>query len=290
MREDEEEIPGRRRRRGKRSAGKRRGARQRKAVTGAVREGAVQSRRNLKGTSGPIVGALRSLMLGVLRIFFDLLAVVLNLAIAVFALVAGPGRRVLRALNRLLRAASRALTPPRALAIVVAGAAVLLALSQFADYRGVSIGTDAYANVETVAPPPEVDRRVTGDPHSYVFVPVAAISLLLLATAMQGRRWRACRLIALCGVAAIVVGLVVDRPAGLDPGTAAQEFEGVDATLLGGFYAQIFAGVLLTASSLMLGRELRLAGATKSARGKRARRGMRASRRRRPDPIEGARA
>ena len=45
----------------------------------------------------------------------------------------------------------RALTPVRVLAAVVAGAAVLLALSQFADYRGVSIGTDAYAEVATVA-------------------------------------------------------------------------------------------------------------------------------------------
>lgn len=284
---DKEKIRARRRRKGKR-----RPANRGRAVAGAVREGAVQSRSNLKGTSGPVLGALRSAMLAVLRIFFNLLAAVLNLAIGLFAIAAGPGRRLLGALNRLLRAASRALTPPRALAIVVAGAAVLLALSQFADYRGVSIGTDAYADVETVAPPPEVDRRVTGDPHSYVFVPVAAACLLLLAAAMQGRRWRLCRLIALCGLAAIIVGLVVDRPAGLDPGATVQEFEGVEAALLGGFYAELFAGVLLTVSSLMLGRELRLAPATKPARPGRKRRSRRTLRisRRRPDRVEGARA
>ena len=59
-----------------------------------------------------------------------------------------------------------------------------------------------------------------------------------------------------------MVALFVDRPAGLDAGDAALAFNGADATLLGGFYAQIAAGVLLIGSSSMLARELRLAGAT----------------------------
>ena len=55
-------------------------------------------------------------------------------------------------------------------------------------------------------------------------MPVAIACLLLLAVATIGGRWRACRLIALAGFAAVVVALLVDRPAGLDPGDAALAF------------------------------------------------------------------
>ena len=122
-------------------------------------------------------------------------------------------------------AASRIATPTRVLALVVAGAAVLLALSQYADYRSISIGNDAYSGVQTVAPPPETGRLPTGDAHSYVFVPIAILCLLSLAGALTGR-WRLCRLITIAGVAAIVVAVLVDRPAGLDTGDAAFAFDG----------------------------------------------------------------
>ena len=111
-------------------------------------------------------------------------------------------------------------------------------------------------------------------------MPVAIVCLLLLAGALTGR-WRLCRLIALAGAAAIVVAIVVDRPAGLDPGDAAVAFEGVKAKLIGGFYAQIAAGILLIGSSTLLARELRLAGATERSparSGRRARKsGIRTS-------------
>ena len=201
----------------------------------------------------------------VFALFFEVVGFVLNVLIAVGRLVAGPVGAVLRALDRAARAGSRLLTPTRALAIVVAGAAILLALSQYADYRSISIGNSAYSDVQTLAPAPETGRLPTGDAHSYVFVPVAIACLLLLGVATIGRRWRACRLIALAGFAAIVVALIVDRPAGLDPGDAAVSFEGVKATLVGGFYAQIAAGLLLIGSSTLLARELRLAGATRRA-------------------------
>ncbi len=173
-------------------------------------------------------------------------------------------------LRRWTDAASRIATPTRVLALVVAGAAILLALSQYADYRSISIGNDAYSGVQTVAPAPETARLPTGDAHSYVFVPIGIVCLLLLGGALTGR-WRLCRLISLAGVAAIVVAIVVDRPAGLDTGDTALAFEGVKATLLGGFYAQIAAGVLLIGSSSLLGRELRLAGATERAKPDRGR-------------------
>ena len=231
------------------------------ALGSTLKEGAEETRgRTRAATPGAAKGLLK-LLGAVFAIFFNVLGFFLNILLAAWAVIAGPGMKLLRAVRRIVDRLSRLFTPSRALTLVVIGATVLLALSQFADYRSVSIGTDEYTSVETVAPAPEINREPTGEAHSYVFVPVAAVCLLLLGGALRGR-WRLCRLIALAGVAAIVVALVIDRPAGLDPGNASQAFEGVKATLLGGFYAQIFAGLLLAISSLMLGRELRLANAT----------------------------
>ena len=231
----------------------------------ALKRGAIETKK-WGATNGPKAGRALLVALGaVFALFFEVVGFVLNVLIAVGRLVAGPVGAVLRALDRAARAVSRLLTPTRALAIVVAGAAILLALSQYADYRSISIGNSAYSDVQTLAPAPETGRLPTGDAHSYVFVPVAIACLLLLGVATIGRRWRACRLIALAGFAAVVVALIVDRPAGLDPGDAAVSFEGVKATLVGGFYAQIAAGLLLIGSSTLLARELRLAGATRRA-------------------------
>ncbi len=233
------------------------------AFAAALKRGAIGTRR-WAGANGPKVGRMVLAGLGaVFALFFEVLGFVLNLAIAAWRIVARPVGAVLGTLDRAARSVSRRLTPARALTVVVAGAAILLALSQYADYRSISIGNGAYADVQSLAPAPETGRVQTGDPHSYVFVPVAIACLLLLAVATVGGRWRACRLIALAGFAAIVVALLVDRPAGLDPGDAALAFEGVKAKLIGGFYAQIAAGVLLIGSSSLLARELRLAGAAK---------------------------
>lgn len=230
------------------------------SLAATLRRGAGRARRRVAVAVPKAGRALLAALGAAFALFFALLGVVLTALIAAGRFVAGPIGTVLRALDRAARTASRAVTPVGVLALVVAGAAILLALSQYTDYRMISIGNDAYAGVQTVAPAPETGRLEAGDPHSYAFVPLAVACLLLLAAAVGGGRWRLLRLVTLAGVAAIVVALVVDRPAGLDPGVAAVSFEGVRATLIGGFYAQIAAGVLLTGSSLLLARELRLAG------------------------------
>jgi hypothetical protein len=235
------------------------------AVRGTLKEGTEETRKRTRDAAPGMAAGLLKLLGAVFAVFFDLVGFVLNLLIGIGAVLAGPGRTLLRRLRRLLDGLSRQLTPARALALAVAGAAVLLALSQFADYRSITISTDAYAAVETVAPPPEIERAATGDPHSYAFVPVAVVALLLLAAALRGR-WKLCRLIALGGFAAIAVGLLIDRPAGLDIGEAALKFDGAEGRLLGGFYAQVFAGLLLLLTSLLLARELRLQAVTGPAR------------------------
>jgi hypothetical protein len=240
---------------------------------GALKQGAADSRK-WAAANGPKAG--RTLLAGlgaVFALFFEVLGFVLNLVFAAWRIVARPVRAVLGVLDRAARAVSRRLTPARALTIVVAGAAILLALSQYADYRSISIDSGDYADVQSLAPAPETGRLQAGDPHSYVFVPVGIACLLLLGVATIGGRWRACRLIALAGFAAIVVALLVDRPAGLDPGDAALAFDGVTAKLIGGFYAQIAAGVLLIGSSSLLARELRLSAATRRVPSRRSERG-----------------
>lgn len=229
------------------------------AFATALRRAATRTR-GWAAANAPKAGRrLLAALAAAFAVFFAALGIVLSVLIGIGRVFARPVRAVLGVLDRATRAASKALTPDRALAVVVAGAAILLALSQYADYRSVSIGNDAYSGVQTVAPAPETGRAQAGDAHSYVFVPVAIACLLLLAVATVGGRRRACRLITLAGIAAVLVALIVDRPAGLDPGETAVAFEGVRATLIGGFYAQIAAGILLIGSSTLLARELRLA-------------------------------
>ncbi len=234
-------------------------------VGSTLKEGTEETRKRTREAAPGLAAGVLKLLGALFAVFFNLVAFVLNLLIGIGSIVAGPGRALLGRARKAVDSLSRLLTPARALALVVAGAAVLLALSQFADYRSITISTDAYSAVETVAPAPEVERDATGDPHSYVFVPVAVVALLLLAAALRGR-WKLCRLIALGGIAAIVVGLLVDRPAGLDVGTTAQRFDGAEGQLLGGFYAQLFAGLVLALTALLLARELRLQAAERPAR------------------------
>ena len=292
--EPEREPSGRKRREGERKRKRSRRPAGARAKAGAatfattLKEGGSATRKWAAATAPKAGRRLLAALAAVFALFFEVLGFFLNVLIAIGRRLAGPIGAVLRIAGRAARAGSRLLTPARALAIVVAGAAVLLALSQYADYRTVAIGNDAYSGVQSLAPAPETGRLPTGDAHSYVFVPVAIACLLLLAVATIGRRWRACRLITLAGIAAVLVALIVDRPAGLDPGDAAIAFQGVHASLIGGFYAQIAAGILLIGSSTLLARELRLAaaGARSRSRGDEpaARRARRRVARRRPEP------
>jgi hypothetical protein len=136
-------------------------------------------------------------------------------------------------------------------------ALVALAASQWVDYRGVSVGTDAYTgSVEAVAPAPEINREEAGAAHAWVMVPLAAAGLIALVLALTGRRRLAGLLVAV-GAAAIVIAIAVDAPKGLDEGRAAIAYEGAEAHLLEGFWLQIAAGAVLIACGLLLPRYLR---------------------------------
>ncbi len=147
-----------------------------------------------------------------------------------------------------------AVTPRRAAIAVTAIAAVLLAVSQFVDYRGVAVGVDdyaAYADVEPVAPAPQVDRREAGEAHSYLLVPLAAVALVLLVACARGR-WQLGRVVSLLGLVALAVAILVDVPAGLDESEQAIAYASVEAQLLEGFYVQVVSAAVLVAGGLLV--------------------------------------
>jgi hypothetical protein len=181
-----------------------------------------------------------------IAVLFAWRRVVLPLLIALLALTGAAYRLALRHL-----------TPARAVAAVCLAAIVALAASQWLDYRGISVGTDAYSgDLEAVAPAPDVDRERAGDAHAWAMLPLALAGAVVLAGALAGRA-RAAWLLTALGIAAIVIAVAIDAPQGLDEGTAAVAYQGAEARLLEGFWVQIAAGAVLIAGGLLLPRYLR---------------------------------
>lgn len=216
--------------------------------------------------------AVRVLVLGLvelLRLAREMLVIPVQLWLYVAEIAGAAVLRVwrllvfplLRAAWRLLRAglrlAQQHVTPARAVAAVAVAAAIGLAASQWLDYRSVTVGNDAYSGgVEAVAPAPDVARDRAGEAHAWVMVPLAAAAIVCVLVALAGRA-RAARLLLVIGIAAIAISVIVDAPKGLDEGAAARNYEGAEARLLDGFWAQIAAGGVLAACGLLLPAYLR---------------------------------
>jgi hypothetical protein len=247
----------------------------------------------LTESRNPLVRGIMGVVAEAVRIAREMLVIPAQLwlaiaepaGVAVYAvwrrLVVPVGVTVSSLLRSALRWGQVHVTPARAALIVAAGAAVALAASQFVDYRGVSVGSPAYEGVEAVAPAPEVDRgrEQTGSAHAWVMLPIAAAALLVIVLAVRGR-WRLARLLIPLGVIVIAIGIVVDVPQGLDEGNAATAYEGAEAVLLEGFWAQLAAGAVLIVSGPLLAARLRPERAS-AAKG-------RAWRRRRGDAVLGS--
>lgn len=156
-----------------------------------------------------------------------------------------------RLTRRALRVAERELTPVRAALAVAVGVGVILIASQFADYHSVSIGTEQYQGVSAVAPAPEIDAEEAGSAHAWIGIPLGLAAIGVAAACAAGRHRRAW-LLAPIGVLTIAVSLIVDVPKGLDEGDTAVAYEGAEAMLQGGFWAQLACGVLLLALAPIL--------------------------------------
>jgi hypothetical protein len=170
---------------------------------------------------------------------------------------------------RRLRAAvplgERVVTPARALAVVALAATLTLGASQFIDYRVVEIGAPSYTGVDTVAPAPEMGRETPRSAHGLTVLGIAVAAFFVTVFAIGGR-WRIARLLPLFGVAVIVISLLVDAPQGLREGVAGTVYGGAEATLLGGFWAQLCSGITLVVTGPLLAAHLRSERASRHVR------------------------
>jgi hypothetical protein len=174
-----------------------------------------------------------------------------------------------RWLGAAVRLGERVVTPARALAVVALAATLTLGASQFIDYRAVEIGAPSYTGVDTVAPAPEMDRQTPRSAHGLAVLGIAVATLIVTVLAIAGR-WRLARLLPLFGVAVILISLLVDAPEGLREGVAGTVYGGAEATLLGGFWAQLCSGVTLVVAGPLLAAHMR--GERAARYGRRARR------------------
>jgi hypothetical protein len=186
-------------------------------------------------------------------------------------------RRACGTLVRGASAASAVLSPRAAIGLTIAAAGLLLAASQFLEYRVVEIGQPGYGVLDGIASPPAVDGRTAGEAHAYVLAPLGLIAAALgLAGARRERPRAILGVVAIGLVSLLVIGLV-DRPAGLDEGAETARFAGASAVLTDGFYAELAAaGGLLIAGLLYYARPCRIrissSGRAASARRRRPRR------------------
>jgi hypothetical protein len=154
-----------------------------------------------------------------------------------------------------LRILARAITPARGLTVVAIAAAIALGGSQFADYRAVEVGAPEYSSVGPEAEAPQIDPRSPRSAHGDWVIGIALASSLVIAVAVT-RNWRLARLLIFLGVAVVAISLAIDAPRGLREGTAGITYQGASAILLGGFWAQLFAGVTLVVVGPLLAVQL----------------------------------
>lgn len=192
------------------------------------------------------------------------------LARRAFRLLAWLEPRLLQARDLTVRAAVRGsavLAPERAIGLAIVAAAICLAASQFVDYKAVEVGQAGYAGLPA-AEPPTVGVQTTGEAHSYLLLPVAALAVLFaspglrfprrrdengrIATEFGPSAPRRGRVVFALGALALAVALLVDMPAGLDEGAQASRFSGATAVLEGGFHAEVASAAALMLTGLLL--------------------------------------
>ena len=156
-----------------------------------------------------------------------------------------------RAIGAVIESADRFLTPLRAIVIVALGSAILLGVSQFIEYRAVEIGQPGYSGVLDVVSAPTTDGRTPIDQHSLLLVVAAILALAGTIAATGGRRWGGIAVTA-AGLLSVVVGLLVDLPAGTDASDIAAAYSGAEPVLLAGFWLQLSAGLGLTVCGALL--------------------------------------
>lgn len=165
---------------------------------------------------------------------------------------------------RVIERADHALTPVRMGAIAGVVTSGLMIGSQFLDYRGVAVGAPLYqGQIAVDAPAPVTATAVTGSAHFWVVIPLALVGAILALWILRtGNRRFGLALVAL-GVVVVAIAIAVDLPQALDP-VNALPYSDASTRLLGGFWAELFAGISLAIAGVVVMR-----GNTNSPRAKR---------------------
>ncbi|HNK67048.1 MAG TPA: hypothetical protein PKJ89_11970, partial [Solirubrobacterales bacterium] len=171
--------------------------------------------------------------------------------------------RAVAALGRAVVAADRVITPHRALLLVAAIAAVLLAVSQFKGLGQIEIGQSGYSGFQDLARAPAIDHTTPAGVHTKILVPIAGLALVAVAVILLGglastagrfSRFRrlASMVLVTIGLLTLAVALLVDLPDARDTTEAALAYSGVKAVLLSGFWLELAAGAALTVTGFAL--------------------------------------
>lgn len=214
-----------------------------------LRGGASETGRRLRPVGSPVARFFAWIARPVARA----LLFVVQLFAALVALVLEVGQLVVRWVGAVLMSAAlivveatrRHVTPRSTVAFVGVAAAVGLGVSQFFDYHGVAVDAPDYAGeIGAIAPVPMTDLKTAGSAHFWLLLPVAAAAAFLIVAAYRGRP-RLAAGVAACGLVGIAVALAVDLPQGLEVGRAGIAFNGTEAKLLEGFWAEIACSAIL---------------------------------------------
>jgi hypothetical protein len=214
-------------------------------LRGAARE----TRRRLRPLGAPVAAFFAWIGRPVARALLFIIQLIAALIAGVLkageTVVRWGGAVLLSAALIVVEATRRHVNPRSTVAFVGVCAAVGLGVSQFFDYHGVAVDAPNYAGeVGTVAPVPITDRETAGSAHLWILLPVAALAAFLMIAAYRGRT-RLAGGVAICGAIGLAVAIAIDLPQGLEVGRAGLAFNGTEARLLEGFWAEIACSAVL---------------------------------------------
>ena len=183
----------------------------------------------------------RGLLL-VVQLFAGLIAVVLEVGLIVVRWVGGA---LMSGALIVVEATRRHVTQRSTVAFVGICAAVGLGVSQFFDYHGVAVDAPDYAGeIGAIAPVPITDRHTAGSAHLWILLPVAVLAVILMVAAYRGRP-RLAGGVAVCGLIGLAVAIAIDLPQALEVGRPGLAFNGTQAKLLEGFWAEVACSAVL---------------------------------------------
>lgn len=214
----------------------------------ALRDGAAATRRRAKAAKPKVAAAGRQ--------SWTIAAPILALPFLALAFAQRWFGTGLRAGGRALSAATafldRHVTPARAVLLVAVVTSVCLIVSQFQDYRGVEVGQPGYVEVAGTVSADQVDLQTPRDAHGPWLLILGGLAIVAAVAAIVTRRRALGLVVSAVGAAGLLVGLIGDRPEGLDEGSTAVAYAGTNAILLDGFYAQVAACGVLIAAGLLI--------------------------------------